>query len=348
MRRILTWMAEHFGRKVSVKIEVALIILLCCLGSVAMEANADFGDYNSYNSGSDSGSSGSDWGSSGSDWGSSGGGWDSGSDWNSGSSYSGNSWRSESNDSDSGMYGFFIVIAVIVFIYSVLRGCLNSFNASNSSSQQHYSSENHKEHLADRSTQIIGIITDRDPEFSSLYFLTFAKKVFVDIQNAWSARDLSSVEGVMHQNLYEQTQKQVDKKIADHVTNKIERICVDKSYMNSYWTDAEHENVIVYIQAGFVDYQVNDDTGAVILGNTRDKCTMSYRMTFSRTLDSKTEKGGAVEKSMTCPNCGAPMKGTSFGKCEFCGSVITTGKYGWVLTDYDAVHSDTEDRGITL
>ena len=34
---------------------------------------------------------------------------------------------------------------------------------------------------------------------------------------------------------------------------------------------------------------------------------------------------------MNCPNCGAPTNITSSGKCSYCGSVITTKDYGWVL-----------------
>ena len=38
---------------------------------------------------------------------------------------------------------------------------------------------------------------------------------------------------------------------------------------------------------------------------------------------------------MNCPNCGAPTQITSAGKCEYCGSVITTGEYSWVLSNLE-------------
>ena len=38
--------------------------------------------------------------------------------------------------------------------------------------------------------------------------------------------------------------------------------------------------------------------------------------------------------SKFCPNCGAPTKITSSGKCEYCGSVITIGSHDWVLAGF--------------
>ena len=52
------------------------------------------------------------------------------------------------------------------------------------------------------------------------------------------------------------------------------------------------------------------------------------------------------EEGFVCPNCGAPIKGTSFGVCEYCGSTVTTGMYDWVLSDFGVVKNDTVDEGI--
>ena len=48
----------------------------------------------------------------------------------------------------------------------------------------------------------------------------------------------------------------------------------------------------------------------------------------------------------TCPNCGAPLEISSSGVCEYCGSVVTTGQYSWVLTDFSGIRNDTVDDGI--
>ena len=42
-----------------------------------------------------------------------------------------------------------------------------------------------------------------------------------------------------------------------------------------------------------------------------------------------------VTFSVLCPNCGAPLTGTSFGKCEYCGSIVSTGVHDWVLSNLE-------------
>ena len=55
-------------------------------------------------------------------------------------------------------------------------------------------------------------------------------------------------------------------------------------------------------------------------------------MVFIRKTGVKTKPGEATVNTTNCPNCGAPTKITSSGKCEYCGSIVTTGEYDWVLS----------------
>ena len=42
-----------------------------------------------------------------------------------------------------------------------------------------------------------------------------------------------------------------------------------------------------------------------------------------------------MSKKLNCPNCGAPLNMTSAGKCEYCGSIVSTGVHDWVLSDLE-------------
>ena len=33
-----------------------------------------------------------------------------------------------------------------------------------------------------------------------------------------------------------------------------------------------------------------------------------------------------------CPNCGAPLKVSMAGICEYCGGKVTSGNFDWVLS----------------
>ena len=56
--------------------------------------------------------------------------------------------------------------------------------------------------------------------------------------------------------------------------------------------------------------------------------------TKERTKGTKTQVEDEI-KTTNCPNCGAPTKITSAGRCEYCDSIILTGEHGWVLANLE-------------
>lgn len=194
----------------------------------------DFGDSNDYDSG------GSDWGGS-SDWGDS-------SDWDS-SDYS----SSESSGEGLGFGGMLVVFLVVIgiVVYSMIRSEKDSKRTTTTvgRSQTIQQSAGRNITLPDRTAQISDLIKQNDPNFSAEDFLSFSRYVYVTIQDAWSKRDLSPVRIYLHDNLYNQTQKQIDRKIANGVINKIENVAVSTAYLTAYRRDKEFEYVTVYLNA---------------------------------------------------------------------------------------------------
>ncbi len=202
--------------------------------------------------------------------------------------------------------------------------------------------------LPDRTDEISNILQKTDPNFTAPDFISFAKQVYMDIQYAWMNRDLTPVKGVLHQNLYQQTQSQINQKIAEGVKNYLERISVNTAYMTSFRRDSEYEYLSVYLSSSMIDYQVREATGEILYGNRETRWNMFYKMTFMRSKNVTTRSAADKDKGIMCPNCGAPMKGISFGQCPYCDSIVLTGVYGWVLSDFTAIRNDTRDDGIDL
>ena len=203
--------------------------------------------------------------------------------------------------------------------------------------------------LPDRTAQISDLIKQNDPNFSAEDFLSFSRYVYVTIQDAWSKRDLSPVRIYLHDNLYNQTQKQIDRKIANGVINKIENVAVSTAYLTAYRRDKEFEYVTVYLNARLTDYEINEKTGQVLRGDPNARYELRYTLRFARNAGIKTTSANSQTlKSHSCPNCGAPLEMSSSGKCEYCGSTITTGQYSWVLSEYSSIRNDTVDQGIYI
>ncbi|MBR5090840.1 MAG: TIM44-like domain-containing protein, partial [Ruminiclostridium sp.] len=118
--------------------------------------------------------------------------------------------------------------------------------------------------VPNRNAEIADAVRRFDPSFDSGAMTAFAQKTFVDVQNAWCARDLEPVRGVMHNNLYNTTKKQIQAKIDQHVTYHYENYTFRNAYLTSYVRDSEYEYITAYLNVEYIDYQTNDDTGEII------------------------------------------------------------------------------------
>ena len=202
--------------------------------------------------------------------------------------------------------------------------------------------------IPNRDQEIGGIIMEKDPNFTVPDFITFAKNLYINMQDAWCKRDLEPIRAALHQNLYERSEKQIQKKIEDGIVVHLDRLTVNEAYITSYRRDTQYEYVKVYLNSSMIEYHTKEATGQILYGDTSTRWTMRYEMTFMRSVSAKTNEAGAQNIGLNCPNCGAPLKGTSFGKCPYCDSLVTTGLYNWVLSDFNAIKKEFRDEGIQI
>ncbi len=201
--------------------------------------------------------------------------------------------------------------------------------------------------VPNRTVDISNIIKQRDPYFSAEDFISYAKFVFVTIQDAWSDRNLEPVRIYLHNNLYNQTQKQVEEKLERGIINKVENVAVSTAYLTSYYKDKNYEYLTVYLNARMTDYEINEKTQKVVRGNPNARYELRYALKFVRSCGVKTNNSQQL-RAHTCPNCGAPLEMANAGQCDYCGSILTTGTYSWVLSEYSSIRNDYIDQGINI
>ncbi len=203
--------------------------------------------------------------------------------------------------------------------------------------------------VPDRTAEIEAIIKKNDPNFTASDINAFVKEVYMDYLDAWNKRDPEPLRPVLHTNLYNTTAKQIQSKIDQHVTYHYESINVNTSYLTSYVRDSEYEYLTVYLNARTIDYQTDDNTGNILRGDKNTRWDFRHKIKLMRSVGVKTVSAG--ENNMnghTCPNCGAPLEMSSSGKCVYCGSVVTTGLYSWVMSEITVIRDDTKDEGIKV
>lgn len=315
--------------KRNIKKIVSLILMLIII-SIYTYSFADVGSFDRYDSGS-SWNSGSSWSSSSSDWGSSSSSWD---------------WDDDySSDGDLGFLiglllgshgGRAVLIIIIIFIIvyakkykgtGTLRIPRNIPNPNNAVSTNNIN--------PNRSMQVAVEVMDKDKNFSEEKFIRFAKELFVKLQNAWTARDWEPMRLFETPELFEQHKSQVQGYIDTNRINVMDRIAVDYAYLYSFRVEGEKEILEVGLRSTMKDYIIDATTKQVLEGNKTEDRRSVYKLTFERTKGTQTQEETDEIKTTNCPNCGAPTRITSAGRCEYCDSVIVTGDHGWVLSNLE-------------
>ena len=267
---------------------------------------ADVGSFESYDSSWDSGGSS----------------WDSGSSWNFGSS---SSYDSDYDGDGGGLMGFiiFLIIIAIIIYYGKNKG--SSTPQTSSMPRTHFNTGSSG--LVEQQVKAV------DPLFNKEVFLSWARTLFIKLQEAWAARDWETIRTFESVELFEQHKKQLQGYIDNHQINVMERIAVLGVELESFTQNGDKDILTCILRSRMNDYIIDDRTRQLIKGEKNKDIYGTYKLTFVRKTGVKTQAGTAEVNKTNCPNCGAPTEITSSGRCEYCGSVITTGEHDWVLSD---------------
>lgn len=283
-----------------VKVVMILVIAFTMLTVTASKVFADVGSFERYSGGSSSSSSHS----------------------SSHSSYSGSSSGSSSSGSS---IGGIIVFAIIVIVFLVLKnaGLIKGQNSGISPNT-----------MAPTETpeQIEAKVKANDPMFNKEKMESWAGDVFVKLQNAWTNRDWSIIRPFESNELFEQHNAQLQEYINTNRINVMDRICVESSKLVGFRQAGDKDVLDIDIRSCMKDYIIDATTKQVLEGDKTTDRRNTYRLTFIRKTGVLTKEGEAKHSTTNCPNCGAPTQVTMAGKCDYCGSIITTGEHDWVLS----------------
>lgn len=277
-----------------------------------------------------------------------GGDWGGTTDWGGGGDWGGTTdWGGSSSDADP--VGLFIAIIIIVVIAIIIA--TNFSSRSNKSGNTSYSSyETPAQFMpTDYTTKITEFIKQSDTDFNSEKFIAWSKSIFIVLQTAWSERDWEKIRTIEKEELFELHNTQLQEYIRLGRINCIERINVNQAFLHKYVRDENFEHLTVCMKVRMIDYIIDEKSGKVLKGSKNDDVFMTYLLTFTRRKGIKTTIiNGVISNS--CPHCGAPVDSASAGRCEYCGSVVHSGEYNWVLSDMQAVKPGfkNDNRGIIL
>lgn len=178
-------------------------------------------------------------------------------------------------------------------------------------------------------TEVLEKILKEDKHFSKSRFYTWTRMVFQSVMRAFSTKDVSLLRSFEEDSLYIQHKQKIQQYIDKKETRKIDRIVIKGTLLKDYRIEGDKQVLVVALAANLVD-ALFDSSSHIISGHPYYRVRRQYILTFVRNVGVKTTKYSNLINT-TCPNCGASVQLLEDGTCSYCGSVVTTGKYGWVL-----------------
>jgi hypothetical protein len=276
-----------------------------------------------------------------------GGNWDSGSDSDWGSSYgdSGGGWFWSWGDTDyydggtreiscttGDMMVFLFIVIVIVIIIWAMRSKMPGGTPVQTGVRPTDDSE---------LTDISEYVRNVDPGFSVSKMQTKLNNLYVQLQKCWCDKDLEPLRPYLTDELFNQTERQLDDIRKAKQTPHVERISVLGDELRGYFQRDGMDHIIVELSTRITTYTTDDETGEVVRGNPNLEKFMTYEWDVCRTTGVKTGEADPMQV-VNCPNCGAPVNVNMSARCPYCDSVITLFEHDWVLYSIKALSQRTQ------
>ncbi|MBL9017519.1 MAG: TIM44-like domain-containing protein [Myxococcales bacterium] len=176
-----------------------------------------------------------------------------------------------------------------------------------------------------------------DPAITEQNLVARLNLIYSELNKAWASNDLRPVRGMVSDGLFDYLQYWIDAYKKQGMRNALEDMRISHTIVAKVTRDKWYDAVTIRVWAKGKDYVVKGDK--VVRGSKhRDRAYSEY-WTLIR---SSRAKRGAPLATPNCPSCGAPLKITMSGECEYCQAHITAGEFDWVLSK---IEQDDTYRG---
>lgn len=170
-----------------------------------------------------------------------------------------------------------------------------------------------------------------DPDFDEERIKTLISNLYVQMQETWQAKDISSLRPYMTDKFFSQMDNQLDQFRKMGRTDYTERIAVLSTDLRGWRQAAGMDYITVGVNARIVSYTLDDRTGELISGDRKREKFMEYEIELCRKTGETTQPESEGIHTETCPHCGAPLKLNASAQCEYCGSVVTAVNSDWAI-----------------
>jgi tellurite resistance protein len=228
-------------------------------------------------------------------------------------------------------------LAMVGVAFVIWRAYRNSFGAT-ASTQRAFEATDTREPSPPSAREVtawVDALRASDPEFDLVTFLDQVKGLFLRVQAAWATGDLGPVRRDLSDATFQRFRVQLDLMRGQGVRNVTADMAVlDLQAVGLERTSAfDTLHVRIRAQARDLDVPVSLSTGEAMERARRAPLEPFIEVwSFVRRPGTRSRKDGLLPPGK-CPNCGAPFDGGAAGNCTYCGAIVNSGAYDWVLAE---------------
>jgi predicted lipid-binding transport protein (Tim44 family) len=136
-----------------------------------------------------------------------------------------------------------------------------------------------------------------DPYFDEAKFQDMAMDLFFKTQGAWANRDMSTVRGLLTEEMLRILQGDADRMKAEKKINRLENVAVRSVDITEAWQESGADFITARIYANLLDYNVDETSGQVIEGSKTDPVKFEEYWTFTRPVGNNPWQLSAIQQA---------------------------------------------------
>ncbi|NLA24698.1 MAG: TIM44-like domain-containing protein [Bacteroidales bacterium] len=171
----------------------------------------------------------------------------------------------------------------------------------------------------------------------------FKKKVstaFMELQMAWSAKNMGPVRRYISDGMYQSLKVQIDMMNRLNQRNEISKLKIKGVFIADAYKDGSYDVIVVSVFATIYDKFISADYPE-LSSSSKEKFVEYWKFVRKSGIEERD-----IFHSKNCPNCGGelPLDGGEISKCPYCGTIINTGAYDWVLSSITQANDYVENE----
>jgi len=178
---------------------------------------------------------------------------------------------------------------------------------------------------------IVSNLRENGYNFDVELFKKWSRQIFGCIKEG-KEEQLEMVKNFISEELYAKLEKQKKQFEKDGLEFITEDLIIEKCNLYDYARSLSKEEIKILIQASMKEYILQKETNMILRGSNEKSYTKKIIMTFVKKDTNEME--GLLHN---CPNCGAEVTQTEFGKCRYCNTLVAPIRYNWTLTKFETL-----------